>query len=84
MGLAVTQGRLALATRYQVWQLRNETILAPRIKPAGQHDACYVPRSSHVTGNIDAHEIAWGFGGTGRTVDRQYTVFLLVHDGSGL
>ncbi len=65
MGLAVTQDRLALATRYQIWQLRNETILAPRIKPAGQHDACYIPRSSHVTGNIDAHEIAWGVGEDG-------------------
>lgn len=60
MGLAVRRDRLALATRYQVWSLRNETILAPRIKPKGEHDACYLPRSSHVTGNIDAHEIAWG------------------------
>lgn len=60
MGFAVDQQRLALGTRYQVWQLPNEMILAPKIEPQGEHDACYVPRSSHVTGYIDIHEVAWG------------------------
>ena len=63
MGFAVDQNSLAIATRYQVWTLKNETILAPRIHPEGKHDACYLPRSSHVTGNIDAHEVAFGYDG---------------------
>src|SRR5205814_1695632 len=25
----------------------------------GQHDACYLPRASHVTGDIGVHELAW-------------------------
>ena len=33
--------------------------IAPRVEPAGQHDACYLPRSCHVTGNIGVHELAW-------------------------
>jgi uncharacterized protein (TIGR03032 family) len=60
MGFAVDQQQLSIATRYQVWTLKNETILAPRLKPEGTHDGFYLPRSSHVTGNIDAHEVAFG------------------------
>jgi uncharacterized protein (TIGR03032 family) len=42
-----------------VWILRNAPDIAPRIEPAGQHDACFLPRSSHVTGDIGVHELAW-------------------------
>jgi uncharacterized protein (TIGR03032 family) len=59
MGIAADANRLAIATGYQVWFMQNETILASRIESAAKHDACYIPRTSHVTSNIDAHEIAW-------------------------
>jgi uncharacterized protein (TIGR03032 family) len=60
MGLAVDARRMALGTRDQVWFLRNAPDIAPRVEPAGMHDACYLPRSSHVTGDIGVHEMAWG------------------------
>src|SRR6516225_9717774 len=60
MGLAVDARRMALGTRDQVWFLRNAPDIAPRVEPAGRHDACYLPRSCHVTGDIGVHEIAWG------------------------
>ena len=59
MGLAVDGRRLALGTRNQIWVLRNAPDIAPRIEPAGLHDGCFLPRSSHVTGDIRVHEIAW-------------------------
>src|SRR5260370_407384 len=59
MGLAVDGRRLALGTRTQVWFLRNAPDIASRVEPAGQHDACFVPRSCHVTGDIGVHELAW-------------------------
>jgi uncharacterized protein (TIGR03032 family) len=59
MGLAVDGRRLALGTRNQIWLLRNAPDIAPRIGPAGLHDGCFLPRSSHVTGDIRGHEIAW-------------------------
>jgi uncharacterized protein (TIGR03032 family) len=59
MGLAVDGGQLALGTRKEIWFLRNAPDIAPRIEPAGLHDACFLPRSSHVTGDIGIHEIAW-------------------------
>src|SRR5262249_5815285 len=52
MGLAADGGRLALGCRTQVWLFRNAADIAPRLEPAGLHDACFVPRSSHVTGDI--------------------------------
>src|SRR5712692_9052810 len=59
MGLAVDARRLALGTRDRVWLFRNAPDIAARREPAGQHDACYLPRSCHVTGDIGVHEIAW-------------------------
>jgi uncharacterized protein (TIGR03032 family) len=59
MGLAVDSRRLALGTRNQVWFLRNAPDIAPRIEPAGAHDACYLPRSCHVTGDIAVHEMTF-------------------------
>src|SRR6516164_7761947 len=59
MGLAVDAHRLALGTRDQVWFLRNAPDIAPRVEPAGLHEACYLPRSCHVTGDIAVHELAW-------------------------
>ena len=59
MGLAVDGDRLALGCREQIWEFRNAPDIAPRVEPAGQHDACFLPRSSHVTGDIGVHELAW-------------------------
>jgi uncharacterized protein (TIGR03032 family) len=59
MGLAVDARRMAVGTRNQIWFLRNAPDIAPRLEPAGQHDACYLPRSCHVTGDIGVHELAW-------------------------
>lgn len=60
MGLALDgMDRIALGATNQVWLLRNARDLAPRIEPAGKHDACFLARSSRVTGDIQAHEMAW-------------------------
>jgi uncharacterized protein (TIGR03032 family) len=33
--------------------------VASKIEPNGKHDACYLPREIHVTGDIDIHEMAY-------------------------
>src|SRR5947209_18930897 len=50
MGMAVDRRRLTLATRNAIWVMCNAPDLAPRIYPVGEHDACYVPRTCHLTG----------------------------------
>ena len=62
MGIAVAPGRFALGTRTEVWDLRDLPELAPRIEPAGAHDACYLPRNRHVTGDVAVHELGWAGG----------------------
>src|SRR5712692_2312173 len=59
MGLAVDAHRLTIGTRNQIWFFRNAPDIAPRIEPAGQHDACFLPRTCHVTGDIAGHDVAW-------------------------
>src|SRR5438128_7744252 len=59
MGLAVDARGLTIGTRTQIWTFRNAPDIAARVEPAGQHDACFLPRSCHVTGDIRVHELAW-------------------------
>src|SRR5262249_5521999 len=62
MGLALADGgsRLAIGTTLQVWEFRDVPSVARRLEPAGSHDACFLPRQSHVTGNVLIHEMAYG------------------------
>jgi uncharacterized protein (TIGR03032 family) len=59
MGLAVQPDAIAVAARAQVWYLQAAPQLAPRVEPAGRHDACFLTRTSHFTGEIQTHELAW-------------------------
>ncbi|MEM7772767.1 MAG: TIGR03032 family protein, partial [Cyanobacteria bacterium P01_A01_bin.37] len=61
MGLAIDgTGRMAIGTSSHIWEFRNMPAAAPKIEPVGKHDACFLPRNIHVTGDIDIHEMAWG------------------------
>ncbi len=60
MGLAADRTRLAIGTGCHIWELRNVPAVAQKLEPKGKHDACYLPRNIHVTGDIDIHEMAWG------------------------
>lgn len=60
MGLAADQHRLAIGTPNTIWEFHNVPAVTRQLEPAGRHDACYLPHSSHVTGNILVHEMAWG------------------------
>jgi uncharacterized protein (TIGR03032 family) len=59
MGLAADARRLALGTRDRVWLFRNAPDIAAQLEPPGRHDACFLPRSCFVTGDIAGHELAW-------------------------
>jgi uncharacterized protein (TIGR03032 family) len=62
MGLAVRPGRFSLGTRTEVWDWRDMPAAAPKVEPAGTHDACYLPRNRHVTGDIAVHELSFAGG----------------------
>jgi len=58
MGLAVAGDRLAVGTLLEIWEFHNVPAVIPKLEPIGRHDACYLPRSSHVTGDVQIHEMA--------------------------
>ena len=62
MGMALSGDRLAIGTKIQVWEFVDVPAVTAMLDPPGRHDACFLPRSSHVTGNIQIHEMAWGAG----------------------
>lgn len=61
MGIAIDQqlNRLAVATRDVIWIANNETSVARQLPGPGVVGSCFLTRSAHVTGDIQAHEIAW-------------------------
>ncbi|HEX9844451.1 MAG TPA: TIGR03032 family protein [bacterium] len=59
MGLAADRTRLTIGGANTVWDYRNMPALAQKLDPPGSHDACYLPRRMHVTGDIDIHELAY-------------------------
>src|SRR5262249_50099012 len=59
MGLAVSGDRLAIGTALEIWEYHNAPAVARRLPSAGVHDACFLPRSSVCTGDIQIHEMAW-------------------------
>lgn len=63
MGVAVDGDRMVIGTRREVWEYRNQRAVAQKIEPQGSHDACFLPRSSHVTGDLRIHDVAIAEGG---------------------
>lgn len=58
MGVAVRGDRMVIAVERSLWFYRHMPSAAARLEPVGRLDACYLPRASHVTGDIRVHEIA--------------------------
>jgi len=59
MGCVADASRLTIGGANTVWYLKNVPAVAPKLEPVGKHDAAYLPRRIHVTGDIDIHEMAW-------------------------
>ena len=59
MGIAVRADSIAIGTGREIWDFRNDRKLAKRLAPAGTYDACFLPRSLHVSGDIRIHELAF-------------------------
>ena len=62
MALALQGGRMAIGSWLNIWEYHDVSSAAASLDPPGRYDACFLPRRCHFTGNILAHEIAWGQG----------------------
>lgn len=59
MGLAFQGDRLAIGTRSMILEYRNMPAAAEKIEPKGTHDACFIFRRAHVTGDVRIHDVAY-------------------------
>jgi len=59
MGIARSECSLAVGTHRQIWLLDEAPLVAQRMEPAGRYQTCFLARSSHYTGDIQCHEMAW-------------------------
>ena len=60
MGIAADSHKIAIGCSSQIWELNNIPAVAAKVEPEGKHDACFLPRQAHTTGDIDIHEMEWG------------------------
>ncbi|MCC6491804.1 MAG: TIGR03032 family protein [Pirellulales bacterium] len=61
MGVAAAGGRLAVGTQTEIAEFHNVPAVCTRLDGTGpsRHDACYLPRTTHTTGDVQIHEMAW-------------------------
>jgi uncharacterized protein (TIGR03032 family) len=59
MGLCRTPTGLAVGSRDAIWNLPASREIAPRIAPEGEHDIAFLTRSSHHSGPLMGHDLAW-------------------------
>jgi uncharacterized protein (TIGR03032 family) len=63
MGLAAAGNRLALGTTTEIREFQDVPAAGPKLKPSGPYDACYLPRRTHATADIQVHEMAYAADG---------------------
>jgi uncharacterized protein (TIGR03032 family) len=62
MGFAWELGRCALGTNAEVWEFHDMPAVARKLDSPdtpGRHDAAFLPRNVHFTGDIQIHEMVW-------------------------
>jgi uncharacterized protein (TIGR03032 family) len=78
MGIAVKPGAIAVCTRKEVWFVRDAPDIAAKLEPRGHHDACFLARTAHFTGDLRAHEAAW-VGGEFWVVNTLFSCLAALH-----
>ena len=66
MGLAISGGRLAIGCSVDIWEFHNVPAVGAKLDASADyptstatHDACFLPRRSHCTGDVQIHEMSW-------------------------
>ncbi len=60
MGIAAQGNIMALGSDVHIHTFKNLPVLLPKLAEDNPYDACYVPTATHMTGNIDIHEMEFG------------------------
>lgn len=80
MGIALGRQSLAIGTLKHIHEYRNQPAAGYKLEPAGKHDACYLPRRAHVTGDIRVHELAYDADDTLWVVNTRFSCLCTLDD----
>ena len=83
MGLAVSDQRIAVATREEVVVLTNTSAEESTESVIGAVGSTYVREKTYFSGEVDTHDLAWGKDGLW-AINTLLSSMALVDDGSGL
>jgi len=59
MGVAFSGGRLSVGSGHSVIDYFNMQNVGPKVPPVDTHDGAFLPRRTHITGDIDIHEMGF-------------------------
>lgn len=59
MGLALAPDRLAIGCESDIREFHNVPLVGAKLEPLARHDVCFLPRVTHVTGDVQIHEMDW-------------------------
>lgn len=79
MGIAARPGQLAVGTLGEILFYQNVPGHCAKLEPPGRHDACFVQRYGHVTGDIDVHEMAFDAEGRIWFINTRFSALCTIH-----
>lgn len=79
MGIAAAPGQLAVGVVGEIVFYQNVQANCAKLEPPGKHDACFVQRYSHLTGQIDIHEMAFGADGRIWFINTKFSALCTLH-----
>ena len=79
MGIAVDKDRIAVGVSGEIQFFANVPENCAKLSPAEKYDACFVNRYSHITGDIDVHEMAFGDNGQIWFINTRFSSLCTLH-----
>lgn len=76
MGIAVSKETLLLAAQFQIQRFENVLEAGELVNET--YDACYVPRTTHITGALDAHDVGFLADGSIIFVNTRYNCLAML------
>jgi uncharacterized protein (TIGR03032 family) len=79
MGVAVLGEQMAVGALGEILFYQNVPSNVPKLAQPEKHDACYMQRYSHITGDIDIHEMAFGYDGQIWFINTRFSALCTLH-----
>ncbi|MCF7989957.1 MAG: TIGR03032 family protein [Thiohalocapsa sp.] len=82
MGLAANASGFSIGCAREVHRYVNMPAVSAKLQPPDKHDACFLPRATHITGDIDIHEMDWDKDGELWCVNTRFSCLSTLDAGS--